>query len=161
MASKVKSTKTTKKATAKAKKKTSAKSTTKSTKKLDFEKFKQELLKYKDELRESVKTHAASLPDTGMTGTTGDSSDHAAADFSAEMFGMLLEKQAGTLEEVERALQKIETGEYGICEECGKQISAKRLKALPWAKYCIECQDKFDKIEQLKRVRRQFDEVTG
>ncbi len=155
MASKVKA----KKSTTKTKKKTSTKSN--KSKKNDFEKYRQELLKYRDELKEAVKTHAASLPDTGMIGASGDSSDHASADFSAEMFGLLLEKQAGTLEEVERALQKIDTGEYGICEDCGKPISAKRLKALPWAKYCIECQDKIDKIEQLKRVRRQFDEVAG
>ncbi len=159
MAPKAKTKKATKTTTAKTKKKTSSKAT--KLKKNDFEKYKQELLKYRDELKESVKTHAASLPDTGMIGASGDSSDHASADFSAEMFGMLLEKQAGTLEEVERALQKIETGEYGICEDCGKPISAKRLKALPWAKFCIECQDKIDRIEQLKRIRRQFDEVTG
>ncbi len=150
MASKVKTKKTTK-----AKKKS-----TKS-KKNDFEKYRQELLKYRDELKEAVKTHAASLPDTGMTGVSGDSSDHASADFSAEMFGLLLEKQAGTLELVEKALKKIDSGEYGVCEECGKPITAKRLKALPWARFCLDCQDKQDRIEQLKKVRRQFDEVTG
>ena len=43
------------------------------------------------------------------------------------------------------ALKRIESNTYGICEECDEEISAKRLAALPWAKYCINCQELMDR----------------
>ena len=42
--------------------------------------------------------------------------------------------------EIERALAKIDSGTYGICEECGATITPKRLGAVPMARYCIDCQ---------------------
>lgn len=44
-----------------------------------------------------------------------------------------------TLDEIEAALGKITIGDYGICENCGNEISFKRLEALPWTRLCIEC----------------------
>jgi DnaK suppressor protein len=45
------------------------------------------------------------------------------------------------LREVEEALSRVGTEEYGVCLECGEEISTKRLAAVPWAKYCLTCQD--------------------
>jgi DnaK suppressor protein len=45
---------------------------------------------------------------------------------------------------VTEALERIEKNTYGVCLECEEPISAKRLAALPWAKYCIACQDAKD-----------------
>ena len=45
---------------------------------------------------------------------------------------------------VSEALQRIENNTYGICSECEEAISPKRLAALPWAKFCISCQDARD-----------------
>lgn len=45
---------------------------------------------------------------------------------------------------VSEALQRIETGEYGTCVECDEPISERRLNAIPWAKYCIRCQEHAD-----------------
>lgn len=42
--------------------------------------------------------------------------------------------------EIDEALKRIEEGEYGLCLTCGKQIAKNRLKAVPYAKYCIACQ---------------------
>lgn len=44
------------------------------------------------------------------------------------------------LEEVENTLSRIESGKYGICENCGKKIEEERLRALPTAKYCLDCE---------------------
>ena len=41
---------------------------------------------------------------------------------------------------IERALARIEDGDYGVCQECGEAIAAARLQAQPWASLCIECQ---------------------
>lgn len=43
------------------------------------------------------------------------------------------------LRDVDRALQKIEDGTYGICDRCGKLISEARLEARPWSVLCIDC----------------------
>jgi len=46
------------------------------------------------------------------------------------------------LREVQDALRRIESGAYGVCYECEETISAKRLEAVPWAKYCVSCQER-------------------
>ena len=46
------------------------------------------------------------------------------------------------LRQVNAAIERINTGEYGICASCEETISEKRLKAIPWAKYCVSCQDR-------------------
>lgn len=135
-------------------KKSSQGSSSKKSEKDKWQKYKEELLKKREEFKSSVKDHAAAIPESGLNNTTGDSSDQAAADYAAELFGVLLEKHANILEDIERALEKIENGEYGYCEECGKSIPAKRLKAIPWAKLCIECQTKLDKMEQARRAKQ-------
>jgi DnaK suppressor protein len=42
---------------------------------------------------------------------------------------------------VEEALRRLEGGEFGTCQNCGEPIASKRLRALPWAKFCLICQD--------------------
>jgi len=116
-----------------------------------LEGYRKVLLKRREELAASVKSHAEELPDTGMGGSSGDIADQADSDYTTEMFGVLLERQAGTLEEVERALNKMDRGEFGICECCDKSIPSKRLKALPWARFCLECQEKNDRLGAAKR----------
>ena len=46
------------------------------------------------------------------------------------------------LREVSDALHHIDTGHYGICLECEEPISPKRLDAVPWARYCVRCQER-------------------
>ena len=45
------------------------------------------------------------------------------------------------LREVADALRRIDSGQYGICLECEEPISPKRLDAVPWARYCVSCQE--------------------
>ena len=42
---------------------------------------------------------------------------------------------------VEEALDRLESGDYGICAGCDEPIAEKRLQALPWARYCVQCQE--------------------
>lgn len=49
---------------------------------------------------------------------------------------------SSTLDQINKALEKIEKGVYGVCEVCGKQINRERLEILPYARFCIECQRK-------------------
>lgn len=45
------------------------------------------------------------------------------------------------LREISDALQRIDQGTYGVCLECEEPISVKRLDAVPWARYCVKCQE--------------------
>jgi RNA polymerase-binding protein DksA len=45
------------------------------------------------------------------------------------------------LREVQAALQRLEEGEYGICQGCGERILEERLEAVPWASQCVRCQE--------------------
>ncbi|HTX33798.1 MAG TPA: TraR/DksA family transcriptional regulator [Bryobacteraceae bacterium] len=45
------------------------------------------------------------------------------------------------LREIEDALRRLEQGTYGTCMECEEPISIKRLNAVPWARYCVTCQE--------------------
>jgi len=46
------------------------------------------------------------------------------------------------LREVQDALHRIARGTYGVCQECEEPISGKRLDAVPWAKFCVKCQER-------------------
>ncbi len=46
---------------------------------------------------------------------------------------------------VDDALARIDDGTYGACQQCEEPISERRLKAIPWAKYCLACQEKADR----------------
>jgi DnaK suppressor protein len=48
------------------------------------------------------------------------------------------------LQMVEEALQRINVGAFGECISCGREINPKRLEAVPWARHCIECQEKIE-----------------
>ena len=46
------------------------------------------------------------------------------------------------LRQVDEALERLNGGEYGICLECEEQIAPRRLQAIPWASYCVRCQER-------------------
>ena len=52
-----------------------------------------------------------------------------------------IESDFSRLQSVKLALERIEDGTYGTCMSCDEEISAKRLRAVPWASYCIRCQE--------------------
>ena len=56
------------------------------------------------------------------------------------------------LRRIERSLQDIEDGAYGLCERCEEEIAFARLKARPTARYCIDCKTQLEKMEKLTGV---------
>jgi DnaK suppressor protein len=54
----------------------------------------------------------------------------------------LIENSEETLREIDAALQRIDDGNFGVCEEGGHPVGKNRLKVIPWARLCIECQRK-------------------
>lgn len=74
-----------------------------------------------------------------------DRADLAQAYFLRDRRMALAERIEVTLEQVESALERIETGMYGNCQRCGKNIATARLQALPYAELCIMCQSELEK----------------
>ena len=64
----------------------------------------------------------------------------------------VVDRRARDLQEVNRALEDIEAGRYGVCRECGEAIAEARLKVLPFATRCVACQDSWSRV--LKSARR-------
>ena len=60
----------------------------------------------------------------------------------------LQENSIKTLHDIELALEKIEHGNYGICEETGEAIEQKRLEKQPWVRLCLEAQEELEREEK-------------
>jgi DnaK suppressor protein len=57
-----------------------------------------------------------------------------------------LDLGSSVLRQVEAALARIRSGEFGICVGCDKSIPARRLQVVPWAAYCVSCQEQVDRF---------------
>jgi|SRR5215469_12312381 len=73
-----------------------------------------------------------------------DEGDRAAASTEAEMSVAQRSQAEGLLRVVTAALQRINEGKFGECLNCGQDIGTRRLEAIPWARYCITCQELID-----------------
>jgi DnaK suppressor protein len=84
--------------------------------------------------------------------TAQDIADRAASSYTKEFLFSQSNNDRQLLAMVETALLRIREGEFGECVSCGNEINAKRLEAVPWTRYCIECQEKLEK-GQLEEVQ--------
>jgi len=60
-----------------------------------------------------------------------------------------LDRESAMLRQIRRALDRVADGTYGVCLHCEEDISPKRMAAVPWAGYCIKCQEQIDRSEIL------------
>lgn len=59
---------------------------------------------------------------------------------------------------IEEALDRLAAGDYGACAECDSPIPPRRLEAVPWARYCVPCQQR---IDEMARTSLEFPDLTG
>jgi DnaK suppressor protein len=69
-----------------------------------------------------------------------------------EFAARTLERETKNLTQIDAALKRIDKGEFGICLDCEEEIAPKRLSALPWARYCLHCQELHDAHEATDKV---------
>ncbi len=81
-----------------------------------------------------------------------DPTDRATLESDRNFELRIRDRERKLLSKIEAALQKIEDGTYGICDECGEQISEKRLEYRPEATLCITCKTKEEEEEKKSRV---------
>ena len=76
-----------------------------------------------------------------------DTTDQAVFSYQKELLFSRGTHDHSQLGLVKNALERLNEGTFGECSECGNQIGAKRLEALPWTPYCIDCQEKMERGE--------------
>lgn len=83
--------------------------------------------------------------------TVMDDGDLSVVDLAEDISLKQLSTHRETLIKVDAAIRKLEEGTYGICEECGEEISEERLKIMPFAIYCRDDQEKKEMMEKIER----------
>ena len=127
--------------------------------KLDLQKQKSRLLDKKAELERSMgaltEAHPTPVSSTEANEGPRDLEDVATDFLETQQEQSIMVNQQALLTLVENALQRLENGTYGLCQQCGKAIDPKRLEALPWAERDVRCE------EQLEQVYQSREEVYG
>jgi DnaK suppressor protein len=100
----------------------------------------------KEEIAKYVSGENRQLVDTAL-----DEGDWAVVDISEDINLMRLGAHRKALHDIDEALRKINEGTYGICEECGEEISEKRLSVIPTATLCVNCQGNKEQIEAIQK----------
>ncbi|MDH5641497.1 MAG: TraR/DksA family transcriptional regulator [Nitrospira sp.] len=80
-----------------------------------------------------------------------DVGDQALMDLERELGISLMEMRNRRRQSIDEALTRLHEGTYGICAECGVEVSEKRLQAVPFAKLCVECQSRQELLEKIER----------
>ena len=76
---------------------------------------------------------------------TEDIVDRANNAYNRELMFSLSDNERATLLQIENALARMDEGSYGRCANCGQTINVLRLEAVPWARFCIDCQELAEK----------------
>ena len=100
----------------------------------------------KTEISKYIKGETRQLVDTAL-----DDGDWSVVDLSEDISLRHLSAHRETLLKIDESLRKLNEGTYGLCEDCGDVISEERLKILPFAIYCIDCQERREKIEEMEK----------
>lgn len=110
------------------------------------DKFKILLEQKRDELIREAERTLAELTD--QNGNIPDPNDRASAESVRNFELRIRNRERKLLEKIEAAIQRIEDGEYGECDDCGEKIGLKRLEARPVTTLCIECKTRQETEEK-------------
>lgn len=120
-------------------------------KKPDMMVYKERLLALRARLRGDVTQMADSALRKNRLESNGDLSsmpihmaDLGSDNFEQEFTLSLMETEEGTLDAIEKALERIEEGVYGKCEHCGSTVPKTRLNAIPYAVLCVKCAEELE-----------------
>lgn len=110
----------------------------------EIQKYKDQLIEQRERLvrqlnenqRQSFEFGAEDMPDPV---------DAAVQDRSQTILLSISESERDLIEQIDDAISRIESGDYGVCQNCEQDIAPARLNAVPYARYCINCQDKLER----------------
>jgi DnaK suppressor protein len=95
-----------------------------------------------------VRTEGANNPNQGVL----DAAESSESDIQDDIEFALIQMKAETLHKIEEALRRLEEGTFGYCFECGEEISERRLRALPFAVRCKDCEEARETAQQRERL---------
>lgn len=115
--------------------------------------LKKQLIQSREEIVREAKTEIAKYikgETRQLVESVLDDGDWSVIDLSEDINLKRLASHRGVLLKIDEALRKIREGTYGKCEDCGEEINTGRLKVLPFAIYCKDCQEKREELEKME-----------
>ena len=100
-----------------------------------------------DKIRD-VRAEGSNSPTHGVL----DAAETSEADIQDDIEFALIQMKAETLHKIEEALRRLDEGTFGYCYECGEEISGRRLRALPFAVRCKDCEEARELAQQRERT---------
>ena len=104
---------------------------------LNIDEIKDRLIAERENLLNKLKENDLSIDDS----ETPDPVDLAVRNYSKNVMLAVSENDSRQIILINEALERIDDEEYGTCQNCEKEINPKRLDAIPWARYCLNCQE--------------------
>ena len=104
-----------------------------------------------EQKREELVRKAKQTLDEDMTLDVSDLPDEmdlASSEYLQSFTFRLRDREKSFLDKINKALAKIDDGSFGVCEECGDEISVKRLEARPETTLCIRCKEDQERLEK-------------
>ncbi len=105
--------------------------------------YREMLLEERAKITQRVRRSSGTLRSSRQAGE--ESADVGGDDFIRETGISLISDDVSKLAMIEQALKGLENGTYGICQDCHQPIGVARLRAKPYAKYCIDCKEAREK----------------
>jgi DnaK suppressor protein len=106
-----------------------------------LEAYKKRLLERQEQLQEIV-SRAEQDGREADEQVANDIADKATNSYNKEFLFKKSNDDRFILHLIQEALERMEAGEFGVCVSCGGEMQQKRLEAVPWARHCIDCQEK-------------------
>lgn len=109
-----------------------------------YQALRERLQNQRDEILNMYKQDLRAGQESADDGTE-DIVDRANNAYNRELMFSLSDNERATLLQIENALRRMDDGVYGKCSNCGQTINILRLEAVPWARFCIDCQELAEK----------------
>ena len=119
--------------------------------KRDRDKFQSKLLEMRKDILRVIQKDMKEGRE-GEAGEGRDTYDIASDERDREINLLLGDRERKKLQLIEDALRRVDSGEYGECEECGGEIIAGRLEAMPFTRLCVTCQDEHEQAQRTMHV---------
>lgn len=106
------------------------------------------------EIHEKLRSLREAIP--ADTHDVRDAEEQSVDDFVQEVDLALMQMKSETLKKIDQAILRLENGSYGRCQECDQEIAAARLRALPFALLCRDCQEETESRSRHEREAKAF-----
>jgi RNA polymerase-binding transcription factor len=113
--------------------------------------LKQMLEDRRRDIHDRLRSFRETLP--AQVAEVKDAEEQSVEDFAQDVELALMEMKSETLSQIDEAIRRVERGEYGTCAHCEREIAAARLKALPFATLCLECQENEEEAKASVRTQ--------